>query len=466
MNAFDWKIYIANYEDLQKAGICTKEKAYQHWIKYGKKEGRTFKDINNNDKFNWTSYIDNYEDLQKAGINTKEKAYQHWMNYGIKEGRTYIMNIYRFADSPIFQDYILHNDLQDRIFYTGYVPFDVYNEIISGCDIGLQIRPGNNGGVSGSVIDCLSVDLPVITVQDIIDSLNINNELLIGYDINQYDDWVSIKNYNGGYSDKLTKDISERLLSYINNKTTISDNKISKIINERLHDYPKKLIDILSIKHDHKLAFVTPYPPDLCGVADFTYSTIQELSKYVKHIDIFTDADITGDNIYKIDEILLKHKIYSKIIYTIGNSPFHAKIISCFNILGGVCILHDERLGHLYRFLGKLPSEFVVDDEKGHTSLCFDEIITANPLIVHSKKLQTVIKNIYKKDIEYIPFCSFNKLKKYNYDELNFIKKIYKINGDINIVINGSIKYPFQALKITEYLKKHNVICKIFFVGQ
>jgi len=37
---FDWNFYVNNYYDLQLAKIDTKEKAVDHWIKYGKKEGR------------------------------------------------------------------------------------------------------------------------------------------------------------------------------------------------------------------------------------------------------------------------------------------------------------------------------------------------------------------------------------------------------------------------------------------
>lgn len=45
IHTFDWKAYIENYADLQNAGINTKGKAYCHWIKFGKQEGRTFKRI-------------------------------------------------------------------------------------------------------------------------------------------------------------------------------------------------------------------------------------------------------------------------------------------------------------------------------------------------------------------------------------------------------------------------------------
>ena len=82
---FDWNIYINNYEDLQKAEINTKEKAWEHWVLYGKFEGRTCENLNN---FDWKTYINNYEDLQKAEINTREKTCKHWVMYGKFEGRT------------------------------------------------------------------------------------------------------------------------------------------------------------------------------------------------------------------------------------------------------------------------------------------------------------------------------------------------------------------------------------------
>ena len=40
MNIFDWEFYLNQYPDLRKNGINTKQKAYAHWLHYGKKEGR------------------------------------------------------------------------------------------------------------------------------------------------------------------------------------------------------------------------------------------------------------------------------------------------------------------------------------------------------------------------------------------------------------------------------------------
>jgi len=39
--------------------------------------------------FNWKTYLHNNPDLGLAGINTEEKAKQHWLEYGKNEGRNY-----------------------------------------------------------------------------------------------------------------------------------------------------------------------------------------------------------------------------------------------------------------------------------------------------------------------------------------------------------------------------------------
>jgi len=88
---FDWKQYVKNYSDLEKT-INTKKLAWNHWIKYGKKEGRTWILQNNvdepNDEYNdfdWRSYVNNYPDL--SHFKNKSEAWKHWINHGKMEGR-------------------------------------------------------------------------------------------------------------------------------------------------------------------------------------------------------------------------------------------------------------------------------------------------------------------------------------------------------------------------------------------
>ena len=85
---FDWNFYVDQYDDLN---IKTKEEAWHHWIHYGSKEGRNYKNINQsihiNDSFDWIFYISQYDDLKN--IQTEEEAWHHWINHGSQEGRNF-----------------------------------------------------------------------------------------------------------------------------------------------------------------------------------------------------------------------------------------------------------------------------------------------------------------------------------------------------------------------------------------
>ena len=95
---FDWKTYVNNYEDLQKADINTAEKAWMHWTMYGKYEDRTLENIDemkfinnyeNFDNFDWFKYMNNYPELK---FNSKEKAWKHWIAYGKRENKMSCFN--------------------------------------------------------------------------------------------------------------------------------------------------------------------------------------------------------------------------------------------------------------------------------------------------------------------------------------------------------------------------------------
>jgi len=97
---FDWLQYRKNYPDLEK---LNKKKLENHWLLFGQKDNRTYKNVdiknNINNNFDWIEYINNYEDLRNAGIDTFEKALNHWEKHGRSEGRTYEKIIYNILEN-------------------------------------------------------------------------------------------------------------------------------------------------------------------------------------------------------------------------------------------------------------------------------------------------------------------------------------------------------------------------------
>ena len=88
---FDWVCYLDHHPDLVKAGIITRKSAVQHYLSFGRREGRSYRGetLPLPEGFDWVYYIDHHPDLVKAGITTCESAVQHYLSFGRREGRSY-----------------------------------------------------------------------------------------------------------------------------------------------------------------------------------------------------------------------------------------------------------------------------------------------------------------------------------------------------------------------------------------
>ena len=118
---FDWKFYIEKNNDLRQSGILTKELAIKHWVECGKFEDRKFKSIINKtnniniktvtfENFDWKFYIINNLDLIDNNYITKDKAWSHWINYGKYENR-------KVNTIIVKQEHILNDDKKIDIDY-------------------------------------------------------------------------------------------------------------------------------------------------------------------------------------------------------------------------------------------------------------------------------------------------------------------------------------------------------------
>jgi len=123
---FDWIKYININADLNI--IKTKEEDWYNFINFGKKEGRIFyidKDLINLDnfdeeEFDWIKYTNTYPELKI--IKTKEEAWDHWINFGKNEGRNYCIN-----DKKIINDLFIASKTFN-LYIDGYVSIETRNK--------------------------------------------------------------------------------------------------------------------------------------------------------------------------------------------------------------------------------------------------------------------------------------------------------------------------------------------------
>ena len=119
-HVFDAEYYLNTYADLKAAFGNDEKKAFQHFLKYGMREGRQ-----GNAAFNVHSYIYMYADLRKAFGNDLVKYYQHYLRYGRREGRI------TFDYSSIFDAAYYASKYPDLKAAFGYDTIRLQNHFIS-----------------------------------------------------------------------------------------------------------------------------------------------------------------------------------------------------------------------------------------------------------------------------------------------------------------------------------------------
>ena len=156
-----------------------------------------------------------------------------------------------------------------------------------------------------------------------------------------------------------------------------------------------------------RVAFVTPFPPQESGVADYTAVTVRELAK---HVDVEIYSSALGDStpqvpIRPISTAPYMDRRVDAVVNVVGNSHFHFPILDLMASYGGACISHDASMIESYgydrgvewvaRLLssdGRMvsPKEVMplVDDPDRLPSIGYRLIAAeASPLIVHSRAL-------------------------------------------------------------------------------
>lgn len=101
-----------------------------------------------------------------------------------------------------------------------------------------------------------------------------------------------------------------------------------------------------------RLAHVSPLPPERTGIADYSAELVPALAAHYE-VDLITDQDtIEGDalrpfTVRSVEWFDQHAHEYDRILYHMGNSPFHEHMLGLLERHPGVVVLHDFFLGHL-----------------------------------------------------------------------------------------------------------------------
>lgn len=110
-------------------------------------------------------------------------------------------------------------------------------------------------------------------------------------------------------------------------------------------------------KNKPRLAFVSPLPPERSGIADYSAELLPALSEYYD-IDVVVSQGCVDHSLLEgefrlrgVDWLKLNIKDIDRVLYQVGNSPFHQHMLPLLQEIPGVVVLHDFYLSGLKSWL-------------------------------------------------------------------------------------------------------------------
>ena len=252
-----------------------------------------------------------------------------------------------------------------------------------------------------------------------------------------------------------------------------------------------------SLPNKPKLAMFSSLPPDKNGIAHYIVETLPYLSQYYELECIVPN----NPSSYKSIDIPIKDlsyfkehfQEYDRVLFHIGNNPYHAHMFDILETFRGVVILHDIYLSDLFNYMEHYKIEsnkfiYTIMHSHGYKALCesfqdrakaiFDypcslEIFENSlGVILHSKHAFELSKSFFSKNVEkYIKVIPFPKLAKEESFSKEKIKRELGFEEDDFLICSfgfiNKIKLHDEIIKcfIESKLSKYKN-CKLIFVGE
>ena len=478
---FDWYKYVNYHKDLNK--INNKEKAWEHWINYGKKEQRkyfSFINITEDEykNFDWENYVNNYEDLKT--IKTKKDAWDHWINHGKKEKRiTYNIREKKVTNN-VNEKKNDYNHIKKITFKKVYECYEngyhswenVINQFV------LNLKKQNNETSS-----------KLAEISEIKE--NISNSIFAYYKDNYlFDEWIEKlflsenKNQSDEYLDSI-KSKKYKLISFLHDppclkltdneyKNSISKNMIindkennENTLNNSLNDH---LEFLYVLSNDHKKYIYKNYPK----LEDKIVSVYRPINMKMKKIEKKFDFALFKNekNIFHIGEFLSNFKTF---IDFNPSKKFRKNILINNELIEdwNNQILKHNKIDDI-NIVNELSNEDYLNIfEKSCIFIDYEDCVSSNlileclkyntPFIIkHNKSIEEYVGRDYplyfKNSEDLTTFSDKNKLLTEIKNANNYLKNLNKNHIELD-TFNKKISYEFNKLKVNTLQYKLTWVC-------
>ena len=108
-----------------------------------------------------------------------------------------------------------------------------------------------------------------------------------------------------------------------------------------------------------RLAYFSPLPPEKSGISAYSAELLPELARFY-NIEVVVDQDVVSNKwieanfpVHSVSFFERHATEYDRIVYQMGNSPFHIYMFDALRRYPGVVVLHDFFLSGVFRWMAE-----------------------------------------------------------------------------------------------------------------
>ncbi|SHF88394.1 Glycosyltransferase involved in cell wall bisynthesis [Lampropedia hyalina DSM 16112] len=137
----------------------------------------------------------------------------------------------------------------------------------------------------------------------------------------------------------------------------IFEQQVQQFKLSRPHSLPPSHADHVAVQQRPVLALVSPLPPVRSGIADYTAMLLPALAQHYQVIPIIAQQEVDAQwaqahgPLRNIDWLRANAHSVDRVVYQVGNSPYHQHMLELVQEIPGIVVLHDFYLSSLLAWL-------------------------------------------------------------------------------------------------------------------
>jgi len=239
----------------------------------------------------------------------------------------------------------------DRVVLTGYVSDDDLVRLYNMCS--LFVFPSWHEGFGLPVLEAMRCGAPAIVsnVTSLPEVIGLNEALFDPYSIESISSLMKRALLDNCFLERLRQNSVLQAQKFSWDRSAKETLSILETYSGNTNQ--TELRDVFKCKR-HKLAFVSPMPPQKTGIAAYSSCLIAELARYYDIDIIVADGvpvnhqNTTAFAVQSASWFVLNWRLYDRIVYQFGNSDFHGYMINLLTVAPGVVVVHDFYLSGLF----------------------------------------------------------------------------------------------------------------------